>query len=166
MLIKTQQVAFTCDGKDCPSYRLLKNKVQCEIKSPKYQYYHHKVSDFQHTDLKRWWKQIKSVTWQDIQEEWFHQFIGDDCPDIKSLANSVNDDFISPTAGFEPLFLPELVIQQVFPELLEVCRRFKIPWLAWMSVKLLGLKCYQTGFLRNLCQSLLCPSWALTTIPQ
>ena len=40
MLIKKRQAAFIRDGKDSPSYKLLRNKVQHEIKSANYQYYH------------------------------------------------------------------------------------------------------------------------------
>ena len=83
MLIKKRQTAFTRDGKDSASYRLLRNKVQWEIRSAKYHYYHHKVSDLEQTDPKKWWKQIKSLTGQDIQQEWFHQFLGENCPDTK-----------------------------------------------------------------------------------
>ena len=100
MLIKKRQTAFTRDGKDSASYRLLRNKVQWEIRSAKYHYYHHRVSDLEQTDPKKWWKQIKSLTGQDIQQEWFHQFLGENCPDTKSLANMVNDHFTSLTSDF------------------------------------------------------------------
>ena len=93
---------FTREGKDSPLHKLLRNKVEREIRSANY-HYHHKVSDIQHTYLKRWWKQIEPLTGQDIHQEWFHQFLRDDCPDTKSLANRVNDHFISLTAGFKPL---------------------------------------------------------------
>ena len=52
MLIKKRQTAFTRDGKDSASYRLLRNKVQWEIRSAKYDYYHHKVSYLEQTDKK------------------------------------------------------------------------------------------------------------------
>ena len=69
---------FTREGKDSALYKLLRNKVEREIRSAKFHCYHHKVSDIQHTDSKRWWKQIKSLTGQDIHQEWFHQFLRDD----------------------------------------------------------------------------------------
>ena len=53
MLIKKRQTAFTRDGKDSASYRLLRNKFQWEIRSAKYDYFHHKVSDLEQTDLKK-----------------------------------------------------------------------------------------------------------------
>ena len=52
-------------------------------------YYHHKASDFEQTDSKKLCKQIKLLTGQDIEHEWYHQFLGENCPDIKSLANMV-----------------------------------------------------------------------------
>ena len=89
MLIKKGQTAFIRDGRDSASYRLLRNKVQREIRSAKYDYYHHKVSDLEQMDSKKWWKQIKLLTGQDIEHEWYHQFLGENCPGIKSPANMV-----------------------------------------------------------------------------
>ena len=48
-------------------------------------------------------KQIKLLTGQDIEQEWYHQSQGENCPDIKSLANMVNDRSISLTSNFVPL---------------------------------------------------------------
>ena len=76
---------FTREGKESPLYKLLRNKVEREIRSAKFHCYHHKVSDIRQKDLKRWSKQIKSLTGQDIHQEWFHQFLCDDCPVILSL---------------------------------------------------------------------------------
>ena len=84
-LIKERQAVFTWERKDSPLYKLLRNKVEREIRSASFHCYYHKVSDIQHTDLKRWWKQIKSLIGQDIHQEWFHQFLRDDCPVILSL---------------------------------------------------------------------------------
>ena len=118
MLIKKRQTAFIRDGKDSASYRLLRNKVHWEIRSAKYDYYHHKVSDLEQTDSKKWWRQIKLSTGQDIEQEWYHQFLGENCPDIKSLANVVNDHFISLTSDFVSLTPPGVTNQQVPPDLL------------------------------------------------
>ena len=65
--------------------------VQWEIRSAKYDYYHHKVRDLEQTVSKKWWKQIKLLTGQDIELKWYHQFLGENCPDIKPLANMVNE---------------------------------------------------------------------------
>ena len=54
-----------------------------------------------------------SLTGQDIQQEWFHQFLGENCPDTKSLANMVNDHFISLTSDFVPLTPSGVTNQQV-----------------------------------------------------
>ena len=65
MLIKKRQTAFIRDGQDSASYWLLRNKVQWEIRSAKYDYYHHKVSDLEQTDSNKFWKQIKLLTGQE-----------------------------------------------------------------------------------------------------
>ena len=104
LFIKKRQTAFIRDRRDSVSYRLLRNKAQWEIRSAKYDYYHRKVDDLEHKDSKKWWKQIKLLTGQDIKQEWYHQFLGENCPDIKSLANMVNDHFI-----ILKDFAPELV---------------------------------------------------------
>ena len=110
-----RQTAFIRDGKDSVSYKLLRNKVQWEIKSAKYDYYHHKVSDLEQTDPKKWWKQIKQLIGQDTQQEWYHQFLGENCPDTKASANMVNDHFISLTSDFAPLSLTKVTNQQFPP---------------------------------------------------
>ena len=92
---------FTHGGKNSASYKILRNRVQREIKRAKHYYYSHKVSDLENTDMKKSWKEIKSLTGQNIQQEWFHHFLDDKCPDTKSLANRVNDHFINLTADFE-----------------------------------------------------------------
>ena len=92
----------------------MRNQAQWEIRSAKYDYYHHKVSDLEHEDSKKWWKQIKLLTGQDIEQEWYHQFLGENCPDIKSLANMVKDHFISLTSDFVP-FNPSGVTNQQAP---------------------------------------------------
>ena len=114
MFIKKRQTAFIRDWRDSASYRLLRNKAQWEIRSAKYDYYHRKVGDLEHKDSKKWWKQIKLLTGQDIKQEWYHQFVGENCPDIKSPANMVNDHFISLTSDFVP-FTPSGVTNQQVP---------------------------------------------------
>lgn len=52
-LIKKRQTAFTRDGKDSASYRLLRNIVQWEVKSAKYDYYHHNLCDLDQADPKK-----------------------------------------------------------------------------------------------------------------
>lgn len=69
MLIKKRQTAFVHDGKDSANYKVLRNRVQKEIKLATYRYYNHKVADLEKMDVKKWWRQIKSLTGQDIQHE-------------------------------------------------------------------------------------------------
>ena len=57
----------------------------------------------------------KVINWPNIEQEWHHQFLGENCPDIKSLANMVNDHFISLTSDFVPLTPSGVTNQQVPP---------------------------------------------------
>ena len=118
ILIKKRQEAFARDGKDSATYKQLRNKMQREIKSTKYHYFHHKISDLETTDQKKWWRQIKSLSGQDIKSEWHHQFLGDSCSDTYSLANKVNSYFISLTSDFEPLKTTTPLRQEVPPRFL------------------------------------------------
>ena len=59
----------------------------------------------EHTNPPKWWKQIKILTGQDKQYEWYYQFL-EDSENIKSLANRINDIFISVTDHFQPLHPP------------------------------------------------------------
>ena len=72
----------------------------------------------------RWWRQIKSLTGQGIQQEWYHQFLGDTM-NTKLLANKINDFFVSLTDHFTPLTRdspPSLVPQELFVSNEEVFR--------------------------------------------
>ena len=76
------------------------------------------------TNSSKWWRQIKSLTGQDIQQEWYHQFLGD-AVNTKLLANEINDFFVSLTDHFTPLTcdsLPSLVPQELFVSNKEVFR--------------------------------------------
>ena len=76
------------------------------------------------TNSSKWWRQIKSLTGQDIQQEWYHQFLGDTV-NTKLLANKINDFFVSLTDHFTLLtrdFPPSLVPQELFVSNEEVFR--------------------------------------------
>ena len=47
-------------------------------------------------------ERAKITYWQDIKQEWYHQFLSDDL-DVKSLTNKINDMFLSITEDFQPL---------------------------------------------------------------
>ena len=70
-------------------YKCWRNKIQREIKSFKSFYYTHKVADLGHTNPRQWWKQIKRIMSQDIQQEWYYQFLGDN-RNAKVLADKIN----------------------------------------------------------------------------
>ena len=63
-------------------------------------------------------RDFKSLTGQDIQHERFHQFLDESSGDLKSLANKLNNNFVSLTDGFEALKYSEPTIQPVPPDLL------------------------------------------------
>ena len=70
------------------------------------------------------WRQIKSLTGQDNQQERYHQFLGDTM-NTKSLANKINDFFVSLTDHFTPSTCdspPSLVPQELFVSNKEVFR--------------------------------------------
>ena len=100
--IRKRQSAFINQGKNSPAYRYWRNKVQCDIKMAKYHYYHHKVVEVEQTNPAKSWREIKKFTGQDVQQEWHHQFLSNNM-DTKSLANKINDFFISLTDHFTPL---------------------------------------------------------------
>ena len=60
---------------------------------------------------------MKLLTDQNIhvQQEWFRQFLRDNCEDTKVLANMVNDHFISLTSDFVPLTPTRVTNQQLPP---------------------------------------------------
>ena len=90
--IYKQQSTFFRYGKDSIIFKFLRNQIQREIKAAKKHYYHNRVVDVEHQNPKKWWKQIKSLTGQDMQNEWYHQFLKRSI-NIKVLANRINDFF-------------------------------------------------------------------------
>ena len=67
---------------------------------------------------------VESLTGQDIQQEWYHQFLGDTV-NTKLHANKTNDFFVSLTDYFIPLTpdsSPSLVAQELFVSNEEVFR--------------------------------------------
>ena len=54
------------------------------------------------TNASKWWREIKQLSGQVIKQEWHHQFLNDHI-DVKSLANSINDNFVDLTNHFETL---------------------------------------------------------------
>ena len=52
-------------------YKFWRNKVQREIKAAKKHYYENRVADVEQTNPRKWWKHIKSLTGQGIQNEWY-----------------------------------------------------------------------------------------------
>ena len=100
--IRKRQTAFRRYGKDSSIYKHWRNKIQREIKSVKSYYYTHKVAELGQTNPRKWWRQIKILMGQDIQQDWHYQFL-DKNGDVKVLADKINDFFLSITENFPPL---------------------------------------------------------------
>ena len=105
-LILKRQKAFLTLWKDSNSYKQLRNIIQQEIRSAKRNYYQHKVLDLENTNCMKWWSQIRSIAGQYIRQNWSCQFLDDSCPDIRTLANKVNDFFYKPVRSFYSITLP------------------------------------------------------------
>ena len=122
--IRKRQSAFPRHGKNSPNYKFWRNKVQGEVKKAKNHYYHDKVAQVESTNSSKWWRQIKSLTGQDIQQEWYYQFL-EDTMNTKLLANKINDFFASLADHLTPLTRDSpssLVLQEIFVSNEEVFR--------------------------------------------
>jgi hypothetical protein len=97
--IRKRQTAFQRHGKNASIYNHWRNKIRREIKAAKSHYYKHKVAELRQTNPRKWWKQIKSLMGQNIQQEWHYQFLGDN-GNVKILADRVNDFFLTITENF------------------------------------------------------------------
>ena len=75
------------------------------------------MADVDRVSPVKWWKEIKRLSGQNVQQEWYDQFL-DNNMDIESLANKVNDFFVSLTDHFAPLSQPTPVTEsEVFKSL-------------------------------------------------
>lgn len=75
------------------------------FKSTKHRFYNNKVSELAVSNPKQWWKQVKSLTGQDIspKQAWYYQFLSDTTPNNSNLATEINNFFVNITEHFEPL---------------------------------------------------------------
>jgi hypothetical protein len=101
-MIRKRQNAIIKYVKSSRPYKKWRNKVQQKIKTAKAVYYEHKIANLNQCNSSKWWKRFKSLTGQGIKQEWYQQFVGDNV-DVKSLANKINDMFLSVTENFSPL---------------------------------------------------------------
>ena len=72
-----RQNAFFRYGKSSLLYKFWRNKIQREIKTMKNSFYNNRVDDLEYTNPGMWWKQIKSLSDQNIKQEWYHQILGE-----------------------------------------------------------------------------------------
>ena len=89
MYVRGVQTAFIRHGTDSTIYKFWKNKVKREIMAAKRYYYQNRAADVEHTNPKKWWKQMKSLTGQGIQNEWYHRFL-EGTKNTEFLANRIN----------------------------------------------------------------------------
>ena len=70
--IRKGQTAFQRNGKDSIKHKYWRKiNPKREIKSAKSYYYTYKVAELAKTNPRKWWKQIKSLIGQDIEQEWY-----------------------------------------------------------------------------------------------
>ena len=70
---RKRQNAFIKYGTNSWLYKKWRNKVQQKIKTAKAVYYEHKITNLDQCNSSKWWKKLKSLTGQDIKQEWYHQ---------------------------------------------------------------------------------------------
>ena len=69
-----------------------------------------RVADVEHTNPRKWWKQIRSLTGQSIQNEWYHQLL-EGTKNAEFLVNRIDDFFTSLTDHFQLLSPPASLTQ-------------------------------------------------------
>ena len=143
--ITKRQEALINYGKDSNSYKMWRNKVHKEIKAVKRLYYRNKVADLElvHTPSRNWWNHIKHLSGKE-----------QDCPEVLSLSNNVNNFFISLADHFTPLEPPPVAPLEVFPEFLVS------EWKAFRALsavkigKVIGPDCIPNRVLKEFAQEL------------
>ena len=62
----------TQQGKQSMTCRFWRNEVQRGIWRAKYNYYQNKVTEVERINRAKWWREIKKLTDEDVQQEWHH----------------------------------------------------------------------------------------------
>ena len=90
-------------GKDSASFKKARNAVQRECIKCKKSFYDRKVAKLKHTNIKRWWDEVKGLGGVRCAESWVQQMLSDQLPSVEALANRFNEFLGSLTAEFTPL---------------------------------------------------------------
>ena len=80
-----------------------RNAVQRECIKCKKSFYDRKVAKLKHTNIKRWWDEVKGLGGVRCAESWVLQMLSDQLPSVEALANRFNEFLGSLTAKFTPL---------------------------------------------------------------
>ncbi|XP_072037054.1 uncharacterized protein [Amphiura filiformis] len=104
-LVKDRQKAFAAH--DVERYKMLRNKVQRAIKKSKVDYYANRVRNLQATEPRKWHQQIRSMT-RNTKSELSIPISGVSDDDHGTIANTINDQFVSISSNIPPLDLGSL----------------------------------------------------------
>ena len=103
--ITKRQKCLASYGKDSPTFKVWRNKVQRSIKHCKRTFYNTKVKNLKDTNIGRWWKEVKNLSGLSNNEgQWYQQLIdGTTVDSVDTLCERINQFFIGLTSGFVPL---------------------------------------------------------------
>ncbi len=101
-LISERQQVFHREGRS-RKWKHLRNKVRREIARAKKEHYKNRVQRHKKANPGEWYKQIKLMTNLSKSETTIQPPPGVDVNDYKSVANSINDVFVSVSKDLDPL---------------------------------------------------------------
>ena len=104
-LVAHRQRALAKYGKDSPSFKLLRNKLQRAIATAKNLFYENNVKALKDSSVSKWWKEVKCISVvSDDPGQWFLQLVdGNSIDSVTSLCERINDFFVNLTSDFVPL---------------------------------------------------------------
>ena len=100
--ITKRQKCLASYGKDSPTFKVWRNKVQRSIKHCKRTFYNTKVKNLKDTNIGRWWKEVKNLSGLSNNEgQWYQQLIdGTTIDSVDTLCERINQLFIGLISGF------------------------------------------------------------------
>ena len=107
--IKKRQKAFAQGNR--PVFVFYRNLVNCNRKRCRQKYYHSKVKQLKCSAPKRWWNEVKKICGQTLTPlssidifSSLNAVAGMDCLSPNEMATVINDIFLEPQLGYDPLF--------------------------------------------------------------
>ena len=120
-LILRRQKSFVLHGKDSPTFKYWRNRVQQECKTCRNNFYERKFAALKDSNVKRWWKEIEGLTGQrSTADSWAFQRLDENIPSLTALVDCFNDFLAGLTAHVIPLDLTDCELD------LEVPREFLV----------------------------------------